>query len=201
MAGFETEQDDGSHRMRVADRYKSNAKLRKLIRPFAIIQITYICVRTVWNMLPVALLGDDIQVADALIFLLGALLFPLYQYAFGFGRSQYEKSWAIKAYAILSILLIGECFIRFWLYHVMFGPNAIDPDVAMAYPPIPKAVMYYLGYGNSASYLFRAMDLFEKSMDVAGIGACVVGLFVVKEYVSSQVEAKKQAASKSKKQE
>lgn len=99
------------------------------------------------------------------------------------------------------IVVCMQCFIRFWLYHVMFGPNAIDPDVAMAYPPIPKAVMYYLGYGNSASYLFRAMDLFEKSMDVAGIGACVVGLFVVKEYVSSQVEAKKQAASKSKKRE
>lgn len=59
MPSFEAEQDDGSHRMRVADRYKSNAKLRKLIRPFAIIQITYICVRTVWNMLPVALLGES----------------------------------------------------------------------------------------------------------------------------------------------
>ena len=58
MPSFETEQDDGSHRMRVADRYKSNAKLRKLIRLFAIIQFIYICVRSVWNMLPVILLGE-----------------------------------------------------------------------------------------------------------------------------------------------
>lgn len=46
--------------------------------------------------------------ADIFVFVLGAVLFPLYQYGFGFGRSQYEKLWAIKAYAILSIMLIGE---------------------------------------------------------------------------------------------
>lgn len=178
--------------MRVAERYKTNAKYRKLIKILSTIQVAYICLRTFWNLIPVALAHNSISWADVGIFLVGVLLYPLYQYAFGFGRSQYEKVWAMKAYAILSILLIGECFVRFWLYHVMFGPNAIDPEISAEYPRIPKSIMRFLGVAYDTptpSILYATLDVFEKAMDVAGMGACAIGMFILKEYVSSQKEA------------
>lgn len=49
------DQDDGSHRMRVAERYKTNAKYRKLIKMLSLVQVSYICIRTFWNLIPVAL--------------------------------------------------------------------------------------------------------------------------------------------------
>lgn len=51
----EPEQDDGSHRMKIAERYKWNAKLRKLIKMLSICQIAYIVLRTIWQLIPVAL--------------------------------------------------------------------------------------------------------------------------------------------------
>lgn len=73
----------------------------------------------------------------------------------------------------------------------MFGPNAIDPEIAAEYPRIPKYIMKLLKMDKSSStfsILYASLDVFEKAMDVAGMGACTVGIFILKEYVSSQSE-------------
>jgi hypothetical protein len=74
----------------------------------------------------------------------------------------------------------------------MFGPNAIDPEIAAEYPRIPKSIMRSLGiqYDTStSSILYATLDVFEKAVDVAGMGACTVGMIILKEYISSQKEA------------
>lgn len=72
----------------------------------------------------------------------------------------------------------------------MFGPNAIDPEIAAEYPRIPKSIMNYLGLESSpSSMLYVTLDVFEKAMDVAGMGASAIGMFILKEYVTSQKEA------------
>jgi hypothetical protein len=146
------------------------------------------------------LVDYPIHPADLGIFLVGVMLYPLYQYAFGFGRSQYEKLWAIKVYAVLTVLLIGECFIRFWLYHVMFGPKSHDTEIAALYPRIPRSISNSLNIRDPtiSSLVFKGLDLFEKILDVAGMGACTIGMFMLKEYVSSQKEAMEETKLRSK---
>lgn len=75
----------------------------------------------------------------------------------------------------------------------MFGPNAIDPEIAAEYPRIPKAIMGFLkmnGDSSPSSLIYKFLDVFEKVLDVAGIGASAIGMFMLKEYVSGQKEAK-----------
>ena len=194
------EHDDGTHRMRVADRYRSQSRLRKLIKILSSVQLCYVLFRTFWNCIPVVLGFDPIFWADVGIFVGGVALYPLYQYAFGYGRSQYEKSWAIRAYALGSIMLLGECFVRFWLYHVQFGPNAHDADVAAMYPRIPKAIAIALSPNDTSvkMLVFRVCDVFEKVFDIVGLGASTAGVFFLNEYVQSRKEAALEAMDKSK---
>lgn len=79
--GYEHEHDDGTHRMRVAERYKTNAKYRKLIKILSTVQVTYICLRTFWNLIPVVLgctyaLFTHISIIKELPFEKTSLLYP-----------------------------------------------------------------------------------------------------------------------------
>jgi hypothetical protein len=129
------EPPQGSARvMEIASRYHVLSKLRKIVRVLSGVQLVYVLFRTLWNFIPVALGHDPFSWIDAGILVFGVALYQLFQFSFGYGRSQYEKPWAVRAYGVGSLLLLGECFVRFWLYHVQFGPNAQDPEVAAVYP-------------------------------------------------------------------
>ena len=183
------EVDDGTHRMRIAERYAHDAKLRKLTSILANAQLAFVVFRTFWNLIPFWLGYDPLFYADVGIFVYGVALYPLYRFAFGNGRSQYEKLWAIRAYGFLSVLLFGECFVRFWLYHVQFGPNALDETIASMYPRIPKSIAIGISDTYVRMLVFRFCDVFEKVFDVVGLMASVAGIYFVLEYVGSQREA------------
>lgn len=187
--------DDGSNRMRIDSRYKRNASLRRLIKLSSDVQLIYLFVRTIWKLLPFFLIGEGYEWIDIAILVVGIALHAFYRYAFGFGRSQYEKMWAIRAYGVCLVLFTAECFVRFWLYHVLFGPQSIDPEIAEAYPHIPKVIGYYLKLSTKTGsfLLFKAMDFFEKVMDVIGIGAGAVGAFLLKEYMDDKKKAQQEA--------
>ena len=190
------EQDDGTHRMRIASRYAWQSKLRKLVKILSLVQLVYVLFRTFWNMIPVVLGYDPISWADVGIFVFGVALYPLYQLGFGYGRSQYEKLWAIRAYGFGTVLLVGECFVRFWLYHVHFGPNANDEEVAALYPRIPKSIAIGIKDTYLQILVFRTCDVFEKVFDIVGLMSCTAGIFFLNEYVSSQREADEEAKVK-----
>jgi len=52
---------------------------------------------------------------EIMILAAGIATYAIYQFAFGYGRSQYEKLWAIKAYAVVSLLLAGEVRMKSFL--------------------------------------------------------------------------------------
>lgn len=93
------------------------------------------------------------------------------------------------------MVLCLQCFVRFWLYHVLFGPQSIDPEIAEAYPHIPKVIGGYLNLpSETGSFLmFKSLDFFEKVMDVVGIGAGAVSAFLLKEYIDDKKKAQQEA--------
>jgi hypothetical protein len=108
MANVQHDGSDFEFRMVVEDRYKRLGALRKRVKATAIAQLAYVFVRSTWKFLPTALAGWDYTVTDQAILAAGILLFLLYQYAFGFGKAQRERQWAIQAYTILSMFLAAE---------------------------------------------------------------------------------------------
>ena len=212
-------QDDGTNRMIIADRYNTQAKLRRLVRwvlnsagsrptlahslarslarslvsrILSRVQLAYVVLRTFWNMIPVVMGYDPLSWVDVGILGFGAALYPLHEYAFG----RTEKTWAIRAYGVMSVLLLGECFVRFWLYHVQFGPNALEEEVAAVYPRIPKSIAIGISDAYIRMLVFRACDVFEKVFEVVGLMACTSLVYFVNEYVSSRQDGAAEAKAK-----
>ena len=201
--------------MIIADRYNTQAKLRRLVRwvlnsagsrptltrslahslvsrILSRVQLAYIVLRTFWNMIPVVMGYDPLSWVDVGILGFGAALYPLHEYAFG----RTEKTWAIRAYGVMSVLLLGECFVRFWLYHVQFGPNALEEEVAAVYPRIPKSIAIGISDAYIRMLVFRACDVFEKVFEVVGLMACTSLVYFVNEYVSSRQDGAAEAKAK-----
>ena len=212
-------QDDGTNRMIIADRYNTQARLRRLVRwvhelgrhahslarsltrslarslvsrILSRVQLAYVVLRTFWNMIPVVMGHDPLSWVDVGILAFGAALHPLHGYAFG----RTEKTWAIRAYGVMSVLLLGECFVRFWLYHVQFGPNALEEEVAAIYPRIPKSIAIGISDAYIRMLVFRACDVFEKVYEVVGLMACTSLVYFVNEYLSSRRDAEAEAKAK-----
>jgi len=191
------EPPEGSTRvMEIASRYHVLSKLRKIVRILSVVQLVYVLFRTLWNLIPVALGYDPFSWIDAGILVFGVVLYQLFQFSFGYGRSQYEKPWAVRTYGVGSLLLLGECFVRFWLYHVQFGPNAYDPEVAAVYPRIPKSIAIGIGDPYLQMVVFRAGDVFEKIFEVVGLISCTAGVYFLSEYTSLRREAEAEANEK-----
>lgn len=187
---------EGTRVMEIASRYHLQSKLRKIVRILSGVQLVYVMFRTLWNFIPVVLGHDPVSWVDVGILVFGAALYQLFQIGFGYGRSQYEKPWAIRAYGVGSLLLLGECFVRFWLYHVQFGPNAYDPEVAAVYPRIPKSIAVGISDPYLQVFVFRACDVFEKIFEVVGLMSCTAGVYFLSEYLSSRREAEEEAERK-----
>lgn len=84
---------------------------------------------------------------------------------------------------------------RFWLYHVLFGPQAADSEVAANYPHITKVIHFALSIGSETISLavYRFLDVFEKGFEIAGLGAMCMGIFILKEYVTDMKKAREEA--------
>ena len=134
MAGI-TEGGDWQFREVIKDRYKRLVRLRKNIWRTAVAQIAYVVLRTLWKSIPVfaaggstlswpgagprsdlhifstkphLIAGASSSVVDEAILGGAAALFLLYHYAFGFGKPNRERMWAIKVYSIGCMVLIAE---------------------------------------------------------------------------------------------
>lgn len=77
----------------------------------------------------------------------------------------------------------------------MFGPNAIDPEIAAEYPPIPKMIFkaYLNPESSSGTLMYKFVDVFEKAFEVIGIGATVVGTLLLNDYITDIKLAKEEA--------
>jgi len=83
----------------------------------------------------------------------------------------------------------------------MFGPQAIDPEIAAEYPPIPRLIRSYLNINSKLEILvYQFLNVFEKAFEIAGIGTTLVSTIVLKDYVSDIKEAREEAAQRLKKE-
>jgi hypothetical protein len=126
--------------------YKRLAVMRRGIKLSALVQLAYICVRTLWHSVPFLTGGalpppppgllarlhtlclalpharvkseklyylhdcaeDPLTISTEYIFYAGVALFLLRAWAFGFGKANREKLWAIMLYSLLSMLCLSE---------------------------------------------------------------------------------------------
>jgi hypothetical protein len=95
----------------------------------------------------------------------------------------------------LGIIITMQCFIFFWIYHVLHGEKATDPALAAAYPPIPRAIASSLDIKQSGvGYLI--LDWFEKASDLVGLFVCAAGIWFTKEYVLLVREGRREAGER-----
>ncbi|KAL4434165.1 hypothetical protein ABPG75_000606 [Micractinium tetrahymenae] len=184
---------DWSYRMVIEDRYKRMAVMRRTIRISAIVQLVYICVRTLWHSIPFLTGEPPLTRSTEFIFYAGVALFLLRAWAFGFGKAHRERLGAIMLYSLASMLLTAEIVLVFYMYHV--DANMMGRGAGKQYPQM-LARHYAPRLGLPAATVVLAAQWFERILDVAGILAGGLNVWVTKEYVMEKKEQKKEAAAK-----
>jgi hypothetical protein len=104
-------------------------------------------------------------------------------------------------FCLTSYSLTVQCFLTFWKYHVLNGSGSTDKAAAAAYPPITRMVAASLGSylslkGRAASILQDTLGALEGGIDLLGVIAMGLGVFVTKEYVMEVREQRREAAAK-----
>ncbi|PSC75778.1 hypothetical protein C2E20_1244 [Micractinium conductrix] len=184
---------DWSFRMVIEDRYKRLAVMRRTIKLSAIAQLVYICLRTLWHSVPFLAGEFPLTISTPYIFYAGAALFPLRAWAFGFGKANREKLWAIMLYSLASMLLTAECVLVFYMYHIdskMMGRGAGWQHPHM----LAKHNAGRLGVAPATVIVVG--QWFERALDILGLAACAVNVYVTKEYVMEKKQQMKDAAAK-----
>ena len=98
-------------------------------------------------------------------------------------------------------LLSLQCFLMFWKYHVLNGSRSSDEAAAATYPPIARLIAASLGRslglrGRAASIIQDVLAALEGGVDMLGVIAIGLGVFVTKEYVMEVREQRREAAAK-----
>lgn len=133
--------------------------------------------------------GFTLDKVDLLVLGAGLGLFVLYRFASGFGKAQRERRWAIMVYSVGSLFLAAECFLTFWIYHVIWGADSADPAAAKAYPPLPRMaaalVQKHLNLSSVGhDVAFKVFDIYEKAFEVIGMAAVIAGVVTTRDYIN-----------------
>ncbi|KAI3438865.1 hypothetical protein D9Q98_001282 [Chlorella vulgaris] len=188
-----TPANDWNYRMIIEDRYKRLAVMRRAIRISALVQLVYVCIRTLWHSVPFFTGETPLTASTEYIFYAGVAVFLFRAWAFGFGKANREKLWAIMTYSILSMLLVTECFLVFYMYHMddkMMGRGA-----GWQYPQM-LAKHYAATLKMSKANVVLIATWFERALDLVGLAAGAINIYVSKEYVMEKKEQKREAAEK-----
>lgn len=179
--------------MVIQDRYKRMVVMRRTIRISAIIQLAHVCVRTLWHSVPFLTGEPPLTLSTEYIFYAGVLLFLLRAYAFGFGKAQREKLGMIMVYSMASMLITAEIILIFYMYHI--DSKMMGRQAGWQYPQM--LAKHYAGtFGLSAATIIVAGQWFERALDLVGILAGGVNVYVTKEYVMEKKEQKREGAAK-----
>ncbi|PRW59175.1 jagunal-like protein 1 [Chlorella sorokiniana] len=184
---------DHSYRMVIEDRYKRMASMRRTIGVSAVVQLAYICARTLWHSIPFLTGEPRLTLSTEYIFGAGVALFALRAWAFGFGKAHRERLWAIMAYSLGSALLVAECTLIFYMYHI--DANMMGRTAGKQYPQmLGKHCAGRLGL--PAATLVLIATWFERLLDLVGLVAGFTNVWVTKEYVMERKAQAKEAAAK-----
>lgn len=137
------------------------------------------------------------EVIDQLILIVGVALFLVYRRASGYGKPEAESEGAMMLYSLLSLVLLAECFVSFWTYHVVLGPDSEDPYARDVYPFVTTTIINHL---MSTRGLDRAgrdklqsiMTPIEGGVELVALFIMAFGVYFSKEYVVDTREERRE---------
>lgn len=181
--GDKNDGSDFSYRMVIEDRYKSMAKMRRNIKMATVVQVWYIVARSVWKLSPSLLLGACLRrvvsfpplhtltcpkhginssgnpypITDVSILLAGVTLFFFYRYAFGYGKAQHEKLWAVMTVIMGNFFLLAEVFsVLLYLKNHTHTYTALTHIFTYCFPLFRQCFLtfwlYHINFGPKSIY-------------------------------------------------
>eukprot|EP00887_Chlorella_sp_A99_P005072 scaffold36.g5072.t1 len=153
------------------DQHERLAKLRRGLKLAFAVQCAYLPLRTLWHSVP-ALLGEPLLTQTGFwILCAGAGALALRRFASGHGRPGAERDVLWMAYSIAAYLLMAECGLVLYSYHVMWPKEQLYPEL------LARRSTWRPGLVRSAA------QAFEVALDLVGIAAFGLGAYLSKELV------------------